>query len=116
MNLKEYIFRLKNLPESISFEDTIFIIDKYYIFEATEFKNAEILNKIDENIGSCKIFAFGLLNKLTESEVLQCFGDFYRKDVLIDPCGVNHQNIRSFIKNGWSGVQFEKEALSLKIS
>jgi|TARA_B100001063_G_C16506738_1_gene424752 hypothetical protein len=32
------------------------------------------------------------------------------------PCDVNHQGIRSFIKNGWSGTQFEKEALSLKIS
>lgn len=116
MDLQEYIFKLKNLPENVSFEDTVFIIDKYYIFKPTEFKNAEILNNIDENNGSCKIFAFGLLNKLNESEVLHCFGDYYRKDVLKDPFGVNHQNIRSFIKNGWSAIQFEKEALSLKIS
>jgi hypothetical protein len=116
MDLQEYIFRLKNLPENILFGDTVFIIDIYYIFEPTKFKNAKILNKIDENNGSCKIFAFGLLNKLNESEVLHCFGDYYRKDVLMDPFSANHQNIRSFIKNGWSGIQFEKEALRLKIS
>ena len=49
MDLQEYIFKLKNLPENVSFEDTVFIIDKYYIFKPTEFKNAEILNNIDEN-------------------------------------------------------------------
>ena len=56
MDLQEYIFKLKNLPENVSFEDTVFIIDIYYIFKPTEFKNAEILNNIDENNGSCKIF------------------------------------------------------------
>ena len=77
MDLQEYIFKLKNLPENVSFEDTVFIIDKYYIFKPTEFKNAEILNNKDENNWSCKIFAFGLLNKLNESEVLHCFGDYW---------------------------------------
>jgi len=39
------------------------------------------------------------------------FGDFYRKDVLGDLQGTNHQNIRNFMKTGWEGINFHRESL-----
>jgi len=114
MNLNKYIEILKKHPANISFQDTISTIDKYYDYQPIEFKNGKTLNERGENSGSCKIFSFGQLHKLTEPQVLQCFGNFYRKDVLKNPSGVSHQNIRSFIKFGWLGVEFSGKALTLR--
>ena len=36
------------------------------------------------------------------------------EDVLENPQGTNHQNIRNFMKTGWDGIQFEGNALKLK--
>ena len=34
--------------------------------------------------------------------------DYYRKDVLEDPDGDSHANIRAFMKGGWDSVKFPK--------
>ena len=34
--------------------------------------------------------------------------DYYRKDVLEDPDGDSHANIRAFMKGGWESVKFPK--------
>ena len=114
MNLGAYFQILKSSPDKISFDDTISVIDIYYRFKETMFSNGEIVNNKGENNGSCKIFSFGHLNGLTENQVLQCFGDFYRKDVLENPFEDTHQNIRNFMQYGWIGVKFETEVLILK--
>ena len=54
------------------------------------------------------------LNNLTEVQTLHCFGDYYRKDVLGNPDGDDHQNIRNFIQSGWGGIYFDGEALAVK--
>jgi hypothetical protein len=54
------------------------------------------------------------LQNLSQAETLACFGAYYFEDVLGDPEGTNHQNIRNFIKSGWDGIKFEGEALVLK--
>jgi hypothetical protein len=54
------------------------------------------------------------LQNLLQPETLACFGAYYFEEVLGDPEGTNHQNIRNFIKTGWLGIQFEGEALTLK--
>jgi hypothetical protein len=51
---------------------------------------------------------------LSKEEALQLFGDYYRKDVLLNPNGKDHQNIRNFMNSGWEGVQFDGEALEEK--
>ena len=43
-----------------------------------------------------------------------CFGAYYFEEVLENPEGTNHQNIRNFMKLGWDGIQFEGEVLTLK--
>jgi hypothetical protein len=54
------------------------------------------------------------LQNLSQAETLACFGAYYFEEVLGDPEGTNHQNIRNFMKLGWDGIQFQGEALSLK--
>ena len=49
------------------------------------------------NYSSCKLFAFAQLNALSEMETLALFGTFYRDDVMNNPDGEDHANIRNFI-------------------
>lgn len=114
MTVREFLIQLKNNPDGISFSDTIQLIDTYYHFEPTAFKNGPLSNEPGQNTGSCKVFSFAQHNKLSKKETLACFGSYYRNDVLNNPNGDDHQNIRNFIKTGWEGIEFSKEALYIK--
>ncbi len=114
MTLNEFLSILKKSPEEISFSDTIATIDSYYHFSPSVFTNGTVTNKAGENAGSCKIFSFAKLHTLSKEETLACFGSFYREDVLGNPNGTDHQNIRNFMIGGWEGITFENEALSAK--
>ncbi|QDO93259.1 HopJ type III effector protein [Formosa sediminum] len=114
MTLNQFIETLKTKPKTIVFSDTMEVIDSLYDFTPTAFKNGEIYNKAGENSGSCKLFAFAKLQGFSKDETLSCFGQFYYIDVLGDPEGKGHQNIRNFINSGFDGLQFEGEALKLK--
>lgn len=106
--------QLKNSPEEIHFKDVITYIDENYNFTPTKFKNGTTVNEADQNNGSCKVFSFAKLNDLSKEDVLNLFGEFYREDVLKNPEGVDHQNIRNFMEFGWDGIVFEGEALRKK--
>lgn len=112
MTLNDLINHLNQAPTD--FKTVIELIDSEYNFTPTAFKNGDIFNEANTNNGSCKIFAFGKLNNLSQQATLNAFGDFYTKDVLENPTGTDHQNIRNFIKYGWEGVKFEGEALIKK--
>lgn len=114
MTLSDFLQQLNSQPESIAFADTMAVIETTYNFTPTAFTNGDTQNEADTNNGSCKIFAFGLLNQLDEKQTLACFGDYYRKDVLENPDGDDHQNIRNFIKSGWDGISFSGDALTQK--
>ena len=73
-----------------------------------------MVNETGQNSGSCKLFAFAQMQGLSEQQTLACFGDFYWQDVLPDPEGRDHQNIRNFIKTGWAGIEFSKMPLTEK--
>ncbi len=103
--------QLKNFPETINFNDVIVFIDENYNFKPVRFVNGSIVNEANQNNGSCKIFSFAKMNNLSEKDTLALFGDFYRNDVLQNPEGQDHQNIRNFIKYGWNGIQFTEDAL-----
>ena len=103
--------QLKNFPETINFNDVIVFIDENYNFKPVRFVNGSIVNEANQNNGSCKIFSFAKINNLSEKETLALFGDFYRNDVLQNPEGEDHQNIRNFIKYGWNGILFTEDAL-----
>ena len=114
MTLNQFKNKLKENPTSITFSETMQVIDENYNFTPTTFTNGEITNNVGENNGSCKLFAFGVLQSLTKEETLFCFAEHY-KNVLEDVNGTNHQNIRNFIKTGFEGLSFKNEALSLKV-
>ncbi|MGR5408153.1 HopJ type III effector protein [Vibrio sp. PID23_8] len=114
MELKEFLDVLALSPEKIEFEITVAAIEANYEFTPTAFTNGEMQNNAGEHNGSCKIFSFGLLNKLDKDATLACFGRFYREDVLQHPEGSDHQNIRNFMVTGWDGVKFDSSALEAK--
>ncbi|MBK6976805.1 MAG: HopJ type III effector protein [Cytophagaceae bacterium] len=113
-NLGVFLEKIKSNLKSISFDEVIAFIDEYYLFSPTMFKNGDQINDAGQNNGSCKIFYFSKINQLSESETLACFGKYYRIDVLNNPEGTDHQNIRNFMKFGWAGISFDGIALSLK--
>lgn len=113
MTIEQFKIKLKEKPESILFAETMQIIEKNYNFTPTAFTNGEIKNKVGENSGSCKLFAFAIHQQLTKKETLACFGEHYR-GVLEDEKGTSHQNIRNFMKSGFKGLSFDSDALELK--
>ncbi len=111
--MKKFLHSLTTTPNNINFQDSIAIIDTHYNFTHTAFRNGELKNEAGQNNGSCKLFSFAKLHKLTPQQTLQCFGAYYREDVLQHPHSSDHQNIRNFIQYGWEGVVFQGDALEL---
>ena len=86
--------QLEKSAGDIQFKEVIAFIDEHYDFTPTKFTNGNTINEADENNGSCKVFSFAKLNALSKEETLALFGDFYRTDVLQNPDGDDHQNIK----------------------
>ena len=116
MDLAAFLHRLHSQPDSIAFTDTMAVIDATYDFTPTAFSNGATHNEAGQNNGSCKLFSFAKLQGLTQQQTLACFGDYYRKDVLGNPAGTDHANIRNFMQSGWTGIEFSGTALTPKHS
>ncbi len=114
MTPAELITQVRTNPDSIEFADVIATIEAHYHYTPTAFRNGEVTNAAGTNEGSCKIFAFAELHQLSETETLALFGKFYRDDVLGNPAGDDHANIRNFILDGWIGIRFDAPALTEK--
>lgn len=114
MTITAFLEKLTQTPEAIVFSETIATIEENYEFTATAFENGLQHNAAGENSGSCKLFAFAEIQNSSEAETLACFGAYYFEDVLKNPNGTDHQNIRNFIKTGWDGIAFYGSALVLK--
>jgi len=112
--MNRFLEKLNTAENTIEFSDTMAVIEAHYEFTPKEFKNGDLTNLAGENSGSCKIFFFAKLNKLTQKQTLACFGKYYREDVLQHPSKSDHQNIRNFIKTGWQGIEFKESALKAK--
>lgn len=107
MNIDLFLKKLTDHPDSVTFDDTMAVINASYEFTPTSFSNGEVRNETGQNSGSCKLFAFAKLHQLSKEQTLACFGAYYREDVLKHPDANDHQNIRNFMKFGWDGVQFD---------
>ncbi|GAA4892360.1 HopJ type III effector protein [Flaviramulus aquimarinus] len=114
MNLEAFKNKLQKTPTQIEFSETINVIDEHYEFTSTAFKNGTLENAKGQNLGSCKLFAFAKAQELTKDETLACFGQLYFNDVLKDPKGTGHQNIRNFMNTGFEGLTFEGMPLKEK--
>ena len=111
MKVEDFLKKIAKKAQDVAFADTMSVVEANYVFTPTAFKNGTTNNEVGQNSGSCKLFAFAKMNKLTKQQTLYCFGEYYRNDVLKNPEGTDHQNIRNFIKYAWEGVIFEAEAL-----
>ena len=113
--LEQLLEQLKNAQEDVEFQDVIEVINDHYDYQPTLFTNGPedtgVINKAGENEGSCKIFSFARLQQLDEAQTLNCFGRYYREDVLKHPEKTDHQNIRTFIEYGWEHIDFDGSAL-----
>lgn len=114
MNLEQLLTQLNSDAESVQFTDVIEVIESHYQYVPVSFKNGSVENAAGTNQGSCKIFAFAQLQGLSEAQTLQCFGDYYRVDVLQHPDADDHGNIRQFMQTGWSGIVFDQPPLTEK--
>ena len=114
MTVQAFRSKLQETPTEINFSDTIAVIEENFNFSPTAFKNGDTHNAAGTNSGSCKLFAFAKMQQLTKEETLACFGSYYFDEVLGDPEGESHQNIRNFMKYGWDGITFEGIALNFK--
>ena len=103
--------------QKVSFEQTMRIIDEHYLFTPTKFENGLgdeiVINQAETNSGSCKIFAFARLHGLDQQQTLELFGDYYHIEVMNDPAGSSHANIRHFKKYGWAGIKMTENPLRL---
>lgn len=99
----------------VAFRDTLAVIAEHYDYRPTRFFNgvgaSRLANDPGANEGSCKIFYFARLHGLSVPETLSLFGEYYRDEVLADPGGTGHMNIRTFMEHGWEGIAFEGDAL-----
>jgi hypothetical protein len=111
MTLETFLHKLHTTPNTIEFTDTMAVIAALYQFTPTTFRNGALENAAGQNSGSCKLFAFAQLQGLTKEQTLACFGAYYRRDVLENPAGADHGNIRNFMQHGWQGVVFAALAL-----
>ncbi|MGK0442724.1 MAG: hypothetical protein ACJA0N_002543 [Pseudohongiellaceae bacterium] len=117
MNIENLIEQLNNNPETIEFDQVMAVINNNFDYTPTSFTNGpDVVNKAGTNEGSCKIFSFANLIGLSQEKTLTCFGKYYRDDVIQHPEGEDHANIRSFIVNGWEGINFEDDALEERAS
>ena len=110
--INDFITQLQQAPDTIEFTSVMQVISQFYSYTPTGFSNGPLLNAAGSNEGSCKIFHFAQLHELTEFETLNLFGNFYRDDVLANPSGDDHGNIRNFMRTGWQGITFDNPALA----
>lgn len=114
MNIDVFLQQLTQSPESITFDQTMRVIESNYHFVPTAFQNGDLNNAAGQNSGSCKLFSFAKLQGLSTNQTLHCFGDYYRDDVLNNPTGSDHQNIRNFMAGDWEGITFAGKALTAR--
>ncbi|MBU0656487.1 MAG: HopJ type III effector protein [Gammaproteobacteria bacterium] len=117
MNLNDLLIQLNTQPASIDFATVIATIEAHYAYTPQAFSNGVgedcVVSPAGINAGSCKVFAFGQLQGLSEQQTLACFGEHYRK-VLATPDETDHANIRTFMRHGWAGIHFAAPALQTK--
>lgn len=99
----------------VEFQEVMEILDGAYDFVPTRYTSghgtpAAVENEAGTNSGSCKVFAFAKIHGLDQDATLRLFCEHYQQ-VLGDPEGATHLNVRNFMTNGWDGIVFDGEPL-----
>ena len=115
MEIKQLLNKVEQ-GDRVRFDEVMSLIDQHYSYRPVRFTNGgegdKVVNEAGSNQGSCKIFSFAKLHRLSEEATLGLFGDYYWRDVLDNPGGEDHANIRQFIRYGWQGIDMPVTALS----
>ncbi len=118
MDITALISKIKQQPEAVEFNEVIDVITKHFHYTPSRFTNGigedQVINLAGKNEGSCKIFAFAMLQGLSKDETLACFGRYYRDDVIGHPEASDHANVRLFMRHGWDGIHFDQSPLAAK--
>lgn len=104
-----------NSGAKVSFQQTMAVIAAHYDYVPTAFRNGTVNNDAGVNEGSCKLFYFAKLHQLSPTQTLSLFGDYYWQEVLGNPDGQNHGNIRAFMRTGWDGIIYAGVALTPRV-
>mmetsp|Transcript_22441 Transcript_22441/g.45813 ORF Transcript_22441/g.45813 Transcript_22441/m.45813 type:complete len:231 (+) Transcript_22441:36-728(+) len=104
-SVQPIVTALREKPESVEFDAVISAIDAGYDMTEVEFEVNGLKSAPGTNVGSAKLLSFGVLAGLSKEETLALFGQYYR-DVVANPSGDDHPNIRNFMEAGWDGVSF----------
>lgn len=112
MTQEAYLEELRSGAQ-MDFDALMVLINDNFNYTPASFTNGDLQNAADENQGSAKLFCFSAIHQLTQLEVLHCFGQYYQ-EVLDNPEGDSHANIRNFITYGWEGLKFESPVLTKK--
>ncbi len=99
--------------DNFQFEATLAFIEQNFSFTPSAFNNGGVVNTIEQNQGSCKVFALAQLLDLSQQQALACFGQHYR-DVLATPEVDNHHNLRRVLKEGLKNITFDAFPLEQK--
>jgi len=117
MTPEQLIARIKQ-GEQVTFKETLKVVEDHFVYTPVGFTNGQgqrpVVNPPGKNEGSCKIFALGKRYHLSPKETLALFGELYWKDVLENPDGTDHANIRTFMREGWEGIRFDADPLEPK--
>jgi hypothetical protein len=114
----EQLLEIVRQAGSVRFNETIGAIDDCYQYTPTRFLNGlgeyELVNEAGANEGSCRIFYFAKEHGLTVEQTLSLFGEHY-EEVKAHPNSTSHLNIRTFLRFGWDGIQFDGKALTTNL-
>ena len=114
MRVERFIAQVKK-GTRVSFKETMAVVEEGFIYTPVRFFNGlgddPVVNPAGKNEGSCKIFALAKRFGLSKEETVSLFGDLYWIDVLENPDGTDHANIRTFLRDGWEGIRFEADPL-----
>lgn len=97
----------------LTFHDVLAFIDAHYNYQPIEFSNGEVANALGTNEGSAKVFSLAKQHGLNKVDTLKLFAEHYRA-VQNTPQGIDHANIRNFMRYGWAGIGMPINALTLK--
>ena len=99
----------------MKFDEVMGKINECYVHTPVEYRSGagtaeEVVNPPNTNTGSCKVFYFAQMHGVSEDATLRMFCQHYQQ-VLDEPEGDSHANIRAFMKHGWEGITFAGPAL-----
>ncbi|MDR1027138.1 MAG: HopJ type III effector protein [Rickettsiales bacterium] len=98
------------------FQQVLSVIDKNYDYTPTQFAVTDgwgDTNGLDQNQGAGRVLAFAKERRLDEEAALQLFAEHYQ-NVVDNPNGDNHKNIRLLAAHGLNQVHFANRPLRKK--